>query len=529
MTVLPIVGRELGVAAGRAATYWTRFAAGAVAVAVFLLLWLNDQGPTSELGRDLFNFLGILTLGFCLLAGVFSTADSLSVEKREGTLGLLFLTDLKGYDVVLGKLAANSVHVFFGLLAIFPVLALPLLIGGVSGGEFWRTALVFVDTLCLSLSVGMFVSAASREGRQAMAGTLAILVMIAGILPLLWALQSLFFHGRLPDKVLLWPNPAYAYYKGMDSEYHASSGPQEFWGSMSVIALLGTGCIVAASVMLPRSWQRTASGDARRKSVRFGFFGRGQRSRRRAALENGNPFHWLAMSEGAGQSALNRVVVALFLMWVVCAAMLKRQWFLPSMLLVLVFGMHLAAKVLMASESGRRFHQDRQSGALELLMVTPLSVEAIVAGQRDALRRQFRFSIWMLCVTNVLTGVLITNMRDKHEVVNLTTLFLGGAMMLWLDSVALSWVGMWKGLKARKHPRSVLATLGQVIGLPWLAGLLFIYLCSNSNVSVSEGGIAVVIGIWFWIGAVIDGVSMARARAKLVRNFRAIVAQRYNG
>ena len=44
---------------------------------------------------------------YCLLSGVWFTADCLSEEKREGTLGLLFLTDLKGYDVVFGKLVAT--------------------------------------------------------------------------------------------------------------------------------------------------------------------------------------------------------------------------------------------------------------------------------------------------------------------------------------------------------------------------------------------------------------------------------------
>ena len=44
-------------------------------------------------------------------------------------MGLIFLTDLKGYDVVLGKLAATSLNGFYGLLAVFPLLAFPLLTG----------------------------------------------------------------------------------------------------------------------------------------------------------------------------------------------------------------------------------------------------------------------------------------------------------------------------------------------------------------------------------------------------------------
>jgi hypothetical protein len=73
----------------------------------------------------------------CRPAGLFAswpllgTADCISSEKREGTLGLLFLTDLKGYSVILGKMLATSLNSFYALTAIFPVLAIPLLLGGI--------------------------------------------------------------------------------------------------------------------------------------------------------------------------------------------------------------------------------------------------------------------------------------------------------------------------------------------------------------------------------------------------------------
>src|SRR6516165_7744266 len=139
MNLLPIVTRELLVAARRRGTYRLRcgLSAGMTAFGVLLLMMLPRSWPWPP-GQMLFGALGLIALGFCLLAGVFLTADSLSQEKREGTLGLLFLTDLKGYDVVLGKLLATSLHAFYGLLAVFPLLALAMLIGGVTAGEFWR-------------------------------------------------------------------------------------------------------------------------------------------------------------------------------------------------------------------------------------------------------------------------------------------------------------------------------------------------------------------------------------------------------
>src|SRR4030095_12909288 len=124
MTFLPIVERELRVAARRPMTYWTRFSAASLAIVISAWVWLGlarRDAPPASLGQTLFGALSVLVFGFCLLAGVRNTADSVSEEKREGTLGLLFLTDLKGYDVVLGKFVANSVNSVYAALALFPV------------------------------------------------------------------------------------------------------------------------------------------------------------------------------------------------------------------------------------------------------------------------------------------------------------------------------------------------------------------------------------------------------------------------
>src|SRR5213596_975843 len=166
MTFLPVVDRELRVAARRRGTYWTRLlfavvCAGIVGL-VLMFAWAM-RGGTSGVGAGLFHFLTLIVLGFSAFAGVFLTADCLSEEKREGTIGLLFLTDLKGYDVVLGKLIATSLNSFYGLLAIFPALAVPVLFGVVTVGVFWRMLLLLANTLFFSLTAGLLVSAISRR------------------------------------------------------------------------------------------------------------------------------------------------------------------------------------------------------------------------------------------------------------------------------------------------------------------------------------------------------------------------------
>src|SRR5215831_2074206 len=137
MNPLPLIERELRVGARRPSSFRIRFFGALGVLAVWVVLLLSDyRSSAGQRSFHLFMALSILALGFCLLAGIFLTADCLSEEKREGTLGLLFLTDLRSYDLVLGKLSATSLHSFYGLLAILPILGLPLMMGGVTLGEF---------------------------------------------------------------------------------------------------------------------------------------------------------------------------------------------------------------------------------------------------------------------------------------------------------------------------------------------------------------------------------------------------------
>src|SRR5579885_1440650 len=100
MTILPIVERELRVAARRRGTYWTRLIVALLAILIGVIVMFENLGaPPARLGANIFVFLAGFALLNSLFAGRLSTADCLSEEKREGTLGLLFLTDLNGYDV----------------------------------------------------------------------------------------------------------------------------------------------------------------------------------------------------------------------------------------------------------------------------------------------------------------------------------------------------------------------------------------------------------------------------------------------
>src|SRR5689334_385270 len=119
MTFLPIADRELRLHARRPATFAVRCLAAAIAFGVTTMLLMRGGGIwTSKSGDVIFRVVTTLTFVFCIYEGLRNTADCVSEEKRAGTLGLLFLTDLRGYDVVLGKLAATSLSSCYMLVAI---------------------------------------------------------------------------------------------------------------------------------------------------------------------------------------------------------------------------------------------------------------------------------------------------------------------------------------------------------------------------------------------------------------------------
>src|SRR5271156_40667 len=134
MTILPLVERELRVRARSPAGYWTRFAAALAGMLVCLPALTMCGGARRSMtlmGATAFNGLVACAFVLCCFSG-FLTVDGISRERREGTLGLLFLTRVRVLDVLLGNFGAAGLAGLCALAACVPVLIVPILTGGVS-------------------------------------------------------------------------------------------------------------------------------------------------------------------------------------------------------------------------------------------------------------------------------------------------------------------------------------------------------------------------------------------------------------
>ena len=134
MSFLPIVERELRVAARRASTYRGRFVTALTVVGVGAYL-LRLSPVIRGGGIPIFTMVTMCLAGLAVVSG-WAGYDSISQEKRDGTIGFLFLTDLKGKDIVLGKLAASALPSIYAAMGVLPVLAIATLLGGVTARQF---------------------------------------------------------------------------------------------------------------------------------------------------------------------------------------------------------------------------------------------------------------------------------------------------------------------------------------------------------------------------------------------------------
>jgi hypothetical protein len=150
-------------------------------------------------------------------------------------------------------------------------------------------------------------------------------------------------------------------------------------------------------------------------------------------------------------------------------------------------------KLWVATHSSRFFVEARRTGALELLLVTPVSPETIVRGHWRGLRRIFLLPAITMLVALTLVGV--TTIAAYVERIRASVAASGGAanwnsfdfviqqvlshsfdlITFVTGLLAIAWFGMWMGLVSRKVNAAVIKTIVFVAVLPWLA-LMFVFL-----------------------------------------------------
>lgn len=241
-----------------------------------------------------------------------------------------------------------------------------------------------------------------------------------------------------------------------------------------------------------------------------------------------NPFGWLTSTARfpdkwvGGSLGLMLAVWVLFFLgtWIFTTGRSDENFIISFSF---AFGLHLVVKGLVALQATRRLCEDRQSGALELLLATALTPEEIIAGQWQTLCRQFRPFLWALTLMNVALTLMALVFRPSNMGVDValtfSSFFLGGIVLLWMDFYALGWFGMWMALRGARSHRVVLFTLARILGPPWLVVFLFLALVAFGR-GLTRESLWVCWTVWLTLSIMNSYASVVRRKKMLLQDFR---------
>jgi ABC-type transport system involved in multi-copper enzyme maturation permease subunit len=531
MTLLPIVERELRVASRQRGTYWLRTGVALAVIMIGMFIYLNGRNDApAQISLGMFYSLTILAGLFCLFAGARATADCLSEEKRDGTLGLLFLTDLNGFDVVAGKLVAGSLNTFYGLLATLPMLAIPLLMGGVNFGEFWRVAVVLVNTMFFSLAAGMIASALTKSARASAGLCMLIVLGFTVILPMTGGIIASLDHWPNVPELFLIPSPGTAFTYAFASNF-AGHG-DAFLLSVAFTHGLSWMFLVAACIIVPRSWQDKSATVTqlrwRDRWLRWSLGDSTERARYRARLLDVNAFYWLASRSRIKPALVWGVIGVLTCGWFWGWLRFRSDWTEPMVGVVTALILNTLLKGWFAGEACAQLAEDRRSGALELLLSTPLDVGQVLRGQFLALCRQF---LWpaVFAVTVELIFLFAGLSRLTSDRTMWVFVWVSGLVVFIADLATLFHVCLWQSLTARNANRANSAAVVRIMALPWIIYVVIVIVIGTFNLTGGLGTITenLFVFLWLMISLIVDAFFGLRAKLKLDSEFRQVATARY--
>jgi ABC-type transport system involved in multi-copper enzyme maturation permease subunit len=504
-----ILQRELLIR-GRSWSTWAMrllvtLAALVVIALYFLVIGLAGGGRQSGEVVFLILFYGLMVFG--LFEGIRTSALGITEERQDGTLGLLFLTPLSSLDVLLGKLSGAGLTALYGLIAVIPVLAFPLILGGVTFGEVFRAAVVLLNTLALSLSCGLMGSVRSRDGIAAIVRATGWLIGLL-ILPLLieLGLQSLNwtnFGSRLGPAGAA--SPAAALLLARDAAYASSA--TSFWiGQLASFCVAGILVAVAAR-RLNGTWRQDES--LRLPSATT------PKSRTSKAPSN-DAVHTLGavVARRAGNRRSFWSVIGLSFVAHLPSLLQTGGAFMAGLSIVFLplTLAGLASNLVLIYVSARTYSEARQTGEMEILLTTPVEDREIVRTLWLALRP---FIAWLTVVSVAvpLLGFVIRLFTVwpteplRHEIALLLGQLLTQGFGTFLFASACVWVGMWQGLTARK--------VGGAVGWTFLLVGIVTPIVTGIAGSIGIGVLVSYVGMDLVTGAGASG-PMSQALRQLV-------------
>jgi ABC-type transport system involved in multi-copper enzyme maturation permease subunit len=509
MNPVPIIHRELMILSRRRWFYWLRMGVGAgmalVSCIVIAVTW--NITPQQNLGAPLFSAATAICFLVCFLSGPVLLSDCIAEEKSSGTLGLLFLTNSTSIDIVGGKFTALAMPAAHCLLAAVPVMGLSFVLGGVTEGEFLRTALGLINALFFSLATTLLCSVVARSGRTAFGASLLITHACCVALPVLVVLipNAAWSQSLL---IKIGASPALTLWQARDSAFAANSSA--FTSALTASQIMSWLFLGLATIGLKQYWRLDPRAPVRTAQPR-------EQSR---LHKSDDQLDQLARHRLGGSSVAWAFAGGAFLGILLTTQLAHRGVISGVEVVLTAYALHGVFKMWVGWVASRAFAAERDCGALELLLITPLGEAAIWRTWLRGLRRRFLIPAMTLVGFDLLTAWIWSTKSPSGDLeTGIYMLTILGGIVFLVDCYALSWIGLWSGLVALNATRACIRTLLAALILPGAAFanvLIALAIIGSLNLRT----LMVLVPVWFIISFLLDVFLASFAMLRLSHDCR---------
>lgn len=222
----PIFARELTTVPRRKSHYSTRVAQLGLLTILGITAWQAAVGFTNnatlgeaaKFGTTIFQVVVYVQLILLLFFSALSAASAVSQEKDRRTFILLLITDMRDYEIVLGKLLGALLPITVYQLTAVPFSCLLLLLGGIDPSQVFESALVLLAACFAAGSLGGLVALWRERTFQAIALSVLFIILYEGIVVGLTTFAPQFLPGIPWSIIRSWLEPFSAIFSVLEAD-----------------------------------------------------------------------------------------------------------------------------------------------------------------------------------------------------------------------------------------------------------------------------------------------------------------------
>ncbi len=491
----PIFNREVLTVPRRDRHYVARSAYLGALWVIALTAWLATLswdrtatlGETARFGPRLFQLLTLVELVLFLFFAALSAASAVAQEKDRRTFILLLMTDLRDYEIVLGKLLGSLLPILLLLAATVPVLMMMLLLGGVALHQVLQAVLIVGATAVAAGSLGGLVALWRDRTFQSLALTVLFLVLYLCLVGALGALPAL-FSSLTADDVAAWQqrlDPFRALQSAQEpTPAAAAAGLAPAYG-YALVMLLITVLLNGWGLVKLRVWNPSGEPIMQREKPEADEEAEDAKARAAAHAAPGvarkvgpNPILWREVFTRAyGRRPLLVKAAYFVVLAFICYYALAPVLFprggerLPAF--AAAYGMvpvAVLSLLLVAAQAATAITSERDTGALDLLLVTDLTPQEFIFGKLGGVAyntKEYLLPPLILCAVYGWFGLLATPPANHPELaapLNRTSLLCLLVSLLVLLAFAMV-LGVHVALRTQNSRPAIVNTLGTIFFL----------------------------------------------------------------